>query len=163
MERNGISLLTTFILMQTTAWADVPVVPEVDAQPLAANLERVVRTLEIIGQPLDEATKGAIQDAIKAGDVSAMQKAIDSHVFVAVHVNPEVRVKASRGPAPARIRQHGYTPLIVKVSNESTVARALHVSSPQGGAVFSGVQALTLARMASEKLGENLPEKLTNE
>jgi hypothetical protein len=164
MKRNRIARLTAFILlMQPTVWAEVPVISDVDAQPLSANLERVVRTLEIIGQPLDEATKGAIQEAIKAGDVIAMQKAIDSHVFVNVHLNPEVRVKASRGPAPARIRQHGYTPLIVKVSNESSVARALNVSSPQGGAVFSGVQALTLARMASEKLGENLPEKLTND
>ncbi len=143
--------------------AGVPIVPNVEPQPLAANLDRLVRALDMIGQPLDDATKGKLAAAIKAQDAEAMQSAIDTNVFVAVHLNPEVRVKAQRGPAAASIRQHGYTPLIVKVANESTVAKPLRVTSPQAGAVYGGVQALTLARMAAEKLGENMPEKAASD
>ncbi len=147
--------ITLFALALPRLAAEVPLVPDVEPQPLAANLERLIRTLEMIGQPLDDATKGRLKKAIESGDAEAMQKAIDTQVFVAVHLNPEVRVKAQRGPADARIRQHGYTPKIVKVANESTVAKPLRVTSPQAGAVYAGVAGPILQRQAAEKLGEN--------
>jgi hypothetical protein len=88
--------------------------------------------------------------------VVAIQEVIDSQVFLGLHLNPEVRVKVMRGPADNRLRQHGYTAKIVKIHNESTVTTPLRVTSPQAGAVYGGVQQLTMKRMATEKLASDL-------
>lgn len=133
--------------------ADVPIIGGLEAQPLAANVGRLMRALEDIGQPMAEETRARVTRAIEARDATEIQRALDKLVLAAVHLNPEVRVKAIRGPGDARLRRHGYTPKIVKVLNESTVARPLRVTSPQAGAVYAGVQALTLERMAAEALG----------
>jgi hypothetical protein len=135
--------------------ADVPNVSDVEVQPLAANVERLIRALDAIGQPMDKAMRDRLAKALAQADAEAIQAALDEQVFVAVHLNPEVRVKAARGPADGRIRQHGYTPKIVKVMNESTVAKPLRVTSPQAGAVYAGMSPPILQRQAAEKLGEN--------
>src|SRR5262249_44259568 len=44
----------------------------------------------------------------------------------------------ARGPGPTTLQQGGYTPVLVKVVNDSTVKKALSISSPQSGPVFAG-------------------------
>src|SRR5262249_26008185 len=42
------------------------------------------------------------------------------------------------GPTKAVLQQGGYTPVLVKVINESTVTKPLRITSPQAGPIFSG-------------------------
>ncbi|MCH2379854.1 MAG: hypothetical protein MK236_10595, partial [Pedosphaera sp.] len=74
---------------------------------------------------------------------------------VVVSLNPEVRVKVQRGPAKALLLQGGFTPFVVKVLNDSTVARPLRLASPQAGAVYSGSSLGTLKRQAQTELKAN--------
>ena len=46
--------------------------------------------------------------------------------------------KVARGPARAMLQQMGYTPILVKVNNESTATKALRIGSPQAGPPFAG-------------------------
>ena len=128
---------------------------KVEGQPLGANVGRLIQALDFLGAPLAAGDVKKLKAAIGARDAVAIQKIIDPHVLVAVSLNPEVRVKVRRGPAKAVLRQGGFTPFVVKVLNDSTVARPLRVASPQAGAVFSGSSLGTLKRQAQTELKEN--------
>lgn len=114
---------------------------DVEGQPLAANATRLVQALEFLGHPLPADVAKPLDEAIKARDVKKIQQILDPLVLVQVSLNPESRVKAARGPGQAALQQGGYTPVLIKVANDSTVTKTLRVSSPQAGAIFSGGRA----------------------
>ena len=76
-------------------------------------------------------------------------------MLLAVHINPEARVKVARGPAPAVLQQAGYTPVLVKVVNESRGTPRLRIGSPQSGPVYAGMSRLSGERMQQQHLREN--------
>jgi hypothetical protein len=132
----------------------LPVVP-VEGQPLAANVRRVMQALELVGQPLDREVTGPIEAAATERDHAKLQGLVDRQALLAVAINPESRVKVVRGPAAARLQQGGYTPVIVKVVNESTITKRLRIVSLQAGPVYAGVAPLSLQRQQQTELGEN--------
>jgi hypothetical protein len=127
----------------------------VEGQPLAANVDRLVQALEILGAALPAEAKEALSGAAKQRDSEELQRLLDPHVMLTVSVNPEERVKVSRGGAQAKLRQAGYTPIILKVVNDSSVTKPLNIGSPQSGPVYSGVAKLSMARQRQERLREN--------
>jgi hypothetical protein len=128
---------------------------EVEGQPLAANALRVIDALEYLGVPMSKETVGDLQAAAQKRDAEALQKILDPLVLFEVHLNPEVRVKVSRGPAKAVLQQGGFTPFLVKVNNDSTVAGHFQIRSPQSGPVYSGAAMNSLKRMAQTELNDN--------
>jgi hypothetical protein len=104
---------------------------EVEGQPLAANVARLTEALDFLGAPMPlkaaEAIKAAGQDGAK------LQQALDPLVLLRVHINPEARVKVARGKGDATLQQGAFTPVLVKVVNESTVKSRLNITSPQAG------------------------------
>ena len=151
--------MVVLILLIVTSIAradDLAIVSEVESQPLVSNIRRLIRALDDYGQPIDAKTREQLNASLEKGDVVAIQKALDPLVFIGVHLNPEVRVKVARGPADARLQQNGYTAKIIKIHNESTVTAPLRINSPQAGAVYGGVQQLTMKRMATENLASDL-------
>jgi hypothetical protein len=111
---------------------------EVEGQPLGENVKRLLDALDFLGAKLPEATTKALQEAAQSRDAKKLQELLDPQVLVQVTLSPESRVKAMRGPAEARLQQGGYVPCILKVVNESTVKKALNLTSPQGGPVYGG-------------------------
>jgi hypothetical protein len=111
---------------------------DVEGQPLAANVERLGQALEVLGAPLPDETAAPLQAAARARDARKIQQVLDPHVLLVVSLNPESRVKAARGPAKATLQQGGYTPVLIKVVNDSTVTKSLRISSPQAGPVYAG-------------------------
>lgn len=127
----------------------------VEGQPLAANVTRVIEALTFLGSPLPDELIEKLNAAGAAREATTLQKLLDQHVVFVVSINPEVRVKVQRGPGSAVIQQAGFTPLLVKVLNQSTVARPLAIRSPQGGAVYAGSALGSLQRQAQTELKEN--------
>ncbi|HVW02834.1 MAG TPA: CehA/McbA family metallohydrolase, partial [Planctomycetaceae bacterium] len=72
-----------------------------------------------------------------------------------VTINPEMRVRVQRGPAKPVLQQAGFTPLVVKIVNQSTVARPLRITSPQAGPVYAGAALAILKRQAQTELNDN--------
>ena len=128
---------------------------EVEAQPLAANIQRVATALEYLGTPLPADVRSQLAAAGQAGDAGKLQELLDARVLLAVYINPEVRVKVARGPAPAVLQQAGYTPVLVKVINESRSTPRLRIGSPQAGPVYAGMSKLSSERMQQQHLREN--------
>ncbi len=110
---------------------------DVEGQPLARNVERLLQALDFLGHPLEKSKELAVRKGIDTMDALAIQRNLDSEALFLVHLNPESRVKVKRGSAKAALQQGGYTPMIVKVHNESTVTKPLRISSPQALPIYS--------------------------
>jgi len=112
----------------------LPLVTEVELQPLGAQVKRVAQALESIGTPLSKEQQAALDAALAnphaAEAVAAVQKVLDPLCLAGVHVNPESRVKVSQGPARASLMQQGWRGFLVKVHNEAGVTAELRAASP---------------------------------
>ena len=143
------------VAVANCSWAqDLPRVP-VEGQPLAANITRLMAALDYLGSSLAESDAKRLQAAANARDSQGLQQLLDPHVLFVVSLNAESRVKVQRGPASARLQQSGYTPVLVKVINESTVTKQLRIASPQSGPVYAGVAQLSMTRQQQESLRVN--------
>lgn len=127
----------------------------VEAQPLAANVERLAQALEYLGAPLPADVRTAADRAGRARDANALQALLDPRVLVVAHINPEARVRVTRGPAPAVLQQGGYTAVILKIVNESRGTPRLRIGSPQSGPVYAGMSSLSADRMQQQHLRVN--------
>ena len=145
----------TMVALQFAAAADSLEVVPVEGQPLAANVERLSQALEYLGAPLPASKADSLRDATRAKDSASIQRLLDSDVLLEVSINPEARVKVRRGPASVPLQQAGYTPVLVKVVNASTVTKRLRIVSPQSGPVYAGVAELSMKRQQQEELREN--------
>lgn len=61
----------------------------------------------------------------------AVQKLLDPHALIGVHINPESRVKAARGDRPATLTLDKPAHVLVRVHNEGGVTHPLSVASDQ--------------------------------
>ncbi|MBI3854595.1 MAG: hypothetical protein HY293_02765, partial [Planctomycetes bacterium] len=109
---------------------------EVEGQPLAANVERLQQALDFLGAPLPAEAQAALKQAGQDG--KKIQEVLDKHALLIMSINPESRVKVARGAGPAVLQQGGYTPILVKVVNDSPVKGTPRISSPQSGPRMTG-------------------------
>ena len=106
MNKESLAVLFLSIVCLTTGQAQtaLPNV-NVEGQPLGANVARLVQAMGFLGMPLAKSVVEKLNHAIRDRDAETIQLILDSHVLVAVSLNPEVRVKVRRGPAKAVLRQ----------------------------------------------------------
>jgi hypothetical protein len=119
---------------------DLPLVTDVEGQPLIAQAKRVAQALEFAGQPLADATKAGLERAYAMTDEQAagqaIQAALDPLCLIGVTINPESRVKAAEGPAQARLVQQGWRVFLIKVQNEAGVTAELKAESPNSAPLY---------------------------
>ena len=109
---------------------DLPIVGNVETQPLVSQVKRVVDALGFLGQPLTKEVQAKLEQAIQAGDSQAIQQALDPLVLAGVHINPEQRVKVARGAADALLSEQGWSVFLIKVHNEAGITPQLQAASP---------------------------------
>ena len=118
----------------------LPVVKKVAAQPLATHVGQLRQALDFVGRPLsaeqDKALDAALEEKDDAALVAKVQAVLDPLCLVAVHINPESRVKVEPGPATPELVEVGWRQFLVKVHNEAGVTAELKVQSPQAGKVY---------------------------
>ena len=119
------------ILFALTGRAETPIVPVNELQPLAANITRVLQALEFLGAPFGAQVSKDLQAAAAAKDSDRLQKLIDAQVTFVVTINPEARVKTQLGEFKPGLQQAGFTPVLIKVINQSSVTQELRMASPQ--------------------------------
>lgn len=146
-----LAILLVLVLSGVSRAGDVPMVA-VEGQPLAANVGRVVESLQTLGSPLPPELAAALKAAAMARDAKQLQELLDPQVLLVVTINPESRVKVQRGPVKAELQQLGFTPVLLKILNDSTATRRLRLLSPQSGAVYAGVAKLSMQRQQSLEL-----------
>lgn len=114
--------------------ADLPLVRNVEFQPLSAQVKRVVQALDSLGTPISTQTQEALTKALESTaedeGIKGIQKALDPLCLAFVQINPESRVHADPGAAPPKLTQQGWRVFLVKVHNEAGVTAPLACSSP---------------------------------
>jgi CO/xanthine dehydrogenase Mo-binding subunit len=83
-------LCTVLCLAPVALFAALPIVENVELQPLAAQAKRIVEASDYLGSPLTKEDRAAIEKAATAQDI---QRALDKYCLFGVHINPESRVK----------------------------------------------------------------------
>jgi hypothetical protein len=115
----------------------LPEVSDADWPILRKQVFRLLPALEKPTGPLSEESLSKLRALLERESANpgkaaaAVQKLLDRHCLVGVSINPESRVKAARGPAPARLYQGQENLVLVRVHNEAGVTHALAVHSPQ--------------------------------
>jgi len=129
-----------------------PAIVAVEGQPLAANVARIVATMQSVGSPFPDELKARLDAAALQRNSRQLQQLLDPQVLFVVSINPESRVKVQRRPGRAELQQFGFTPVLIKVLNDSTATKPLRMLSPQSGAVYAGVARLSMQRQQSLEL-----------
>ncbi len=135
-SRPGLALLLTAVVFLSLlsppgGWtATLPVVKDVEWQPFAAQVRRVIETLDYLGSPFTALERKDINAALEQGDAFRLQQALDLRCLAGVNINPEMRVKVQQGPAPAELVEQGWRVFLVKVENDSGTTSKLAISSP---------------------------------
>jgi hypothetical protein len=119
----------------------LPRVQQVELQPLAAQVKRLVEALDYLGAPLSAADKQALEKAANTTDGARasreIQDVLDKYCLMDVQINPESRVKVTQGPARAELVEQGWRSFLVKVRNEAGVTAQLRAESPNALPVFT--------------------------
>ncbi len=108
-------------------------VPDADVQPLLAQAIRLSEALSFLGSSLsreDQKRLTALQDHTGPGTVQLIQQILDPYCLAMVNINPETRVKVTRGPAKAKLVQGGWVSFLVKVNNDAGITAKLQAESP---------------------------------
>lgn len=117
-----------------SVWAaEVPLALEVEAQPLTAQVRRLVEATGALGAALSPADREALEEAARGAPAAfgeRVQAILDPKCLYVVHVNPEMRVKVSAGPAKAELDEGGWRVFLVKVLNEAGTTAPLRAVSP---------------------------------
>jgi hypothetical protein len=114
---------------------------QVELQPLAAQVTRLIETLDYLGAPLSAADKQALEKATADSDAAragrAIQEILDRYALFDIHINPESRVKIAQGAARPELVQNGWRTFLVKVHNEAGVTAQLKAESVNAQRVFA--------------------------
>lgn len=141
---NRVSILASLALVASLAGQNpppdrLPVVEDVDVQPLVAATRRLVEALASAGAPLPKSDQQRLNKAMDASDavaVRTIQEVLDRYCLLGVHINPESRVKLADGPAAKQLVQRDWRSFLVKVHNEAGVTASLAVTSPNAAPVY---------------------------
>jgi hypothetical protein len=114
--------------------------PPPEAQPLLAQVRRLVEAMEYLGEPFSAAERDRLTAASNMNDearaIEEIQRVLDARSLLSVRINPESRVSVERGAAPARLIEQGWRAFLIKVRNEAGATGVLSLESPQARPVF---------------------------
>lgn len=116
--------------------SELPVVDDVEGKGLQTHVKTLLRGLEKQKAALAPETVAQLRplldkEPVDAETVKAIQKILDAQCLIGVSINPESRVKATRGSAVVELREKEAKWVLVKIQNDAGVTAALTVTGPQ--------------------------------
>lgn len=135
ISRAGMAAFAVLIFTSSVLFAAVlPVEKNVEWQPFAAQVNRLVEATDYLGSPFSAEEKATIRSALQDSDQvragAKIQEVLDRHCLFGVQINPEMRVKVAGGPVKPELVEQGWRHFLVKVVNDSGTTAALRVASP---------------------------------
>jgi hypothetical protein len=139
--RRLLSVVALLAMVHSSGRAEnLPIVDDVEFQPLSAQVKRVIEALEMLGQPLERDVKARLERALDStggeAAIRAIQNILDPNCLVGIEINAESRVKSSQGPCSPRLVQNGWSVFLVKVHNLAGVTAELMTESPNAAPVY---------------------------
>jgi hypothetical protein len=130
-------VLTFFAVFRVVAGPTLPVIEEVEWAPFREHCQQLLRMLDKTVSPLPEKTVRQLTTLLHrdpddpAAACAAVQKLLDAHCLIAVNINAESRVKATRGPAEVQLHLNQPALVLLKIHNDGGVTHALRLSGPE--------------------------------
>jgi len=126
------------VVLVSLAYAQQSPTTNVEHQPLAAQVLRLLEALDLLNDPLPAAETAELKRlAAATGDsrnaAAQIQTILNRHCLFYVNINPESRVKAEAGIARGELIQNGWRTFLIRVENEAGVTAALELQSPNAG------------------------------
>src|SRR5438552_2738530 len=109
----------------------LPLIVDADFQDLRGQCKRLLEGMDAFKVPFPADKAKALQVLLRNGGKDAeaavveIQKLLDPLCLVAISINPESRVKATRGPAKAELGLNQEKIVLIKLHNEAGVTHAL--------------------------------------
>jgi hypothetical protein len=135
-------LLSSFCFAQHQHHTSVPKdnLVDVEPQPFLAHAIRLNEALSFLGSSLSKEDQQRLKELqtkpLTKTTSHAIQSILDPYCLAMIDINPEARVKVTRGPASPTLMQHGWTSFLVKVKNDAGVTAKLQVESPNAQPVL---------------------------
>lgn len=107
-------------------------------QPFAAQIERLLAALNLIGEPLRPDELKLLHQLLSGGSsdtVARCEDVLRPHILLKADINPESRLTMTRGDAKAELVEHGWRTFLVRVSNASADTSPFKITSPQAEAM----------------------------
>ena len=137
----------------------LPIVKNVELQPLVAQVRRVIEATDYLGAPLAAADKAALETAFQQSDTdeaaAAIQGVLDKYCLFGVDISPESRVKVAAGPASPQLVEKGWRQFLARVHNQAGVTAELRAVSPNALSLYEGGWGSTPSDKAFRKRGES--------
>ncbi len=118
----------------------LPVVVDVEQQPLVSATKRLVEALDFVGSPLKSDDRRALEAAMVLPDakesIRKIQDVLDPYCLVGVSINPESRVSVVEGPAKKELVAQGWRAFLVKVQNQAGITPQLKAECPNAAPLF---------------------------
>ena len=154
------AVLSVFFLLSPAVQA-LPLVFDIDYQPVGVHVQRLREALKYLGEPLSPETEKLLDEAAKAEEddyaLKLVQEALDPLCLIDIQINPESRVKVQMGPAERKLVQSGWKVFLVKVRNEAGVTANLEANSEQAKKVFEQEAAVGRGRWMEIDMFEDRP------
>ena len=118
----------------------LPIVTDVQQQPLVAATERLIEAMNYVGAPFSQADLKTLRAAMRNTDATksivGIQRVLDKYCVAGVKISPESRVKVAEGDAKKELVQPGWRTLLVKSSNQAGINPRLIAASPNAAPQF---------------------------
>jgi hypothetical protein len=118
----------------------LPLVLDVEQQPLVSATQRLADALKFVGSPLkpedQRALEAACAEANANQSIRKIQAVLDPYCLVGVTINPESRVSVAEGPVAKELTQQGWRTFLVKVQNQAGITAILRPDSPNLAPVY---------------------------
>ncbi|MFO0842031.1 MAG: hypothetical protein U0797_06465 [Gemmataceae bacterium] len=129
------------VLLALAPWASARELPPIDAADwpsLREHARGLLGNLTKAGASLPEKTAKSAQALLEQKSpenprlaAQALQKLLDAQCLIGININPESRVKATRGPLAAVLERGRTAHVLVRVHNEGGVTHPLKAASEQ--------------------------------
>jgi hypothetical protein len=125
------------VTLPADAQPALPIIDDVPWRPLRAQCSSLLKALDEAHASLPAETVRRLQALLDAETknpetaIRTVQELLDPHCLIAVSINPESRVKATRGPGFVGLRQDQPMLVLIKVHNDAGVTHRLRVSGPE--------------------------------
>ncbi|MBX3745966.1 MAG: CehA/McbA family metallohydrolase [Verrucomicrobiae bacterium] len=156
----GLALAGATALVRNAGAAEWPMVRDVEFQPFAAQVRRVLESMEAVGAPPPAAERQAVEAALRRPGregIARLQELLDGWSLYGVHINPEMRVKVAAGPARPELDEGGWRVFLVKVHNEAGTTARLRAESPNARRLHDSPAEEVLDRWLEIELYERPP------
>ena len=129
-----IGVLGVFLSTQVAQAESLPVVHDVDFQPLKSQIQRLIQAKDYLGEPFSADVKKQLIQAFAQADateaIAEIQDILDAQCLVDVQINPESRVKVNAGPVKYELVEQGWRNFLIKVRNQAGVTAEIRANSP---------------------------------